>query len=208
MGRWSTGAQTTESAKVIDLSYLVKQKMLQKGLVKSGGLSWSRNGAASGNIGIECRYLGDGNDYIRLYYTHTNDGIETKLDYKIRLIERDSNLGKGKVVYMECPHSGRLCRKVYMVYSGLYFKCRQAYQHRVYYPIQTSSKLWRANSRFFELEAYFDKENKRRRSYKYNGKLTKRALKNQRLQILNTKMDHERDQAFLYSCRRIVGNIF
>ena len=205
MGRWSTGVQTTTSAKIIDLAYLVKTKMLQKGFKKSGQLSWTSDGQPSGNIGIECSYFGNDSDYIRLFYTQTKDEVKTQLDYKISLIEKDSNLGKGKVLYMVCCQSGNFCRKLYMAYNSAYFKCRQAYQNRIYYSIQTSSKLDRANTRYFELERYFTKETKKRNTYKYNGQITKRALKNQRLEILHTRMDHLRNQAFLHSAYKILG---
>ncbi|GAC1301427.1 MAG: hypothetical protein NVSMB24_04240 [Mucilaginibacter sp.] len=205
MGRWITGIQTTESAKIIDLAYLVKTKMLQKGFKKSGQLNWTSDGQPNGNIGIECSYFGTDVDYIRLYYTQTKVEVKTDLDYKIHLIEKDSNLGKGIILYMICCQSGNLCRKLYMAYGSSYFKCRQAYQNRIYYPIQRSSKLDRANSRFYEIESYFAKENKKRNTYKYNGQITKRALKNQRLEILHTKMDHLRNEAFLYSAYKVLG---
>jgi hypothetical protein len=67
MGRWSTGAQTTAGAQTVELSYLVKHKFLQKGQLKFGQPNWSSNGQPTGNIGIECRYFGDDNDYIRLH---------------------------------------------------------------------------------------------------------------------------------------------
>jgi len=99
MGRWSTGAETTGGSKRIELSFLIKHRFIKKGCEISGRMSWNCRGEASGNIGIETRYFGDENDFIRLYYTHTLDEVKTNLDYKITLIERDSNLGKGKVLY-------------------------------------------------------------------------------------------------------------
>ena len=192
MGRWSTGAETTGGSKRIELSFLIKHRFIKKGCEISGRMSWNCRGEASGNIGIETRYFGDENDFIRLYYTHTLDEVKTNLDYKITLIERDSNLGKGKVLYFICNQSGKLCRILYSAYGSPYFKCREAYRHRLYYPIQTRSKTDRYNGRYFELERQLETEDEKRFTYLYKDQVTKRAIKKQRLKGLMNKMDQLR----------------
>jgi len=179
MGRWGTGAQTTTGATSIKLSNLIKGKLLVKGSKRSGQLSWTSNGEPCGNIGIECSYFGKDDDCLRLYYTQTIEGVQTKYDYKIDLIERDSNLGKGKVLYMICSQSGNPCRILYMAYGSPVFKCRQAYKHRLYYPTQTASKNDRYNSCYWKLDRQITQAKKERFTEIYNGKITKRALRNQ-----------------------------
>jgi len=203
MGRWNTGAQTTRGAKRLELSYLVKNNLIKKGFTTSSRLSWSSENEEHGNIGIECRYRGDGNDYIRLFYTVTANSVKTDYDYKIPLIEKDSNLGKGKVLYMSCNRSGYLCRILYLAYDSPYFKARQAYRNRIYYPIQTCSKLFRYNSRYFELESQILKESQKRYTYTYNGLVTRRAIKNFRLKGLSLKMNELRDQEFILGLRKM-----
>jgi len=205
MGRWSTGVQTTGGSKRIELSYLLKNKFIVKGKIGTGQIEWTCRGEPTGNIGIETRYVGDGNDYIRLFYSLTENGNNINYDYKIKLIERDSNLGKGKVLDMVCSQSGIVCRILYMAYGSHHFKARLAYDKRLYYSIQTSSKLDRANSRFFELQKELETEDKRRKTYKYDGLATKRAVRNQRLEILYDKMDYLRGQSFMHSAYKILG---
>lgn len=192
MGRYSTGIQTTEASKRIELSYLIKYKFIVKGSKRTAQLNWVCRGEPTGNIGIETRYFGDGGDYIRLYYSITENDKKTNFDYKICLVEKESNLGKGKVLYLKCNYTGNLCRIFYMAYSSHYFKSQQAYDYRIYYPIQTRSKQDRYNSRFFELESQLEKQDKKRATYKYNGLVTKRYIKMQRLEALYERMDYLR----------------
>ena len=39
--------------------------------------------------------------------------------YKVPLITKTSNIGKGKVWFFKCPHTGKLCRKPYL--ADIYF---------------------------------------------------------------------------------------
>jgi hypothetical protein len=106
MGRPSTGAWTVYESLRIELSYLLEHRYLVKGEKRGGMLSWTnQDGKDTGTIGIECSYLNsDDEKYIRLKYTATNKlGQKTDYNYKTLLVEVDSNLGKGKVLYFACP---------------------------------------------------------------------------------------------------------
>jgi len=202
MGRSATGIQTTNGAKRIELSYLLKNKMIKKGAQFSGQMNWKIEGEPAGNIGIETRYFGDGSDFLRLHYTVILNEVKTNYDYKISLIEKDSNLGKGKVLYMICNHSGQLCRILYLAYGSHYFKCRQAYQNKLYYPVQQRSKSFRYNSRFYDLQEQLETEDQKRYTEKYNGRFTKRYIRKQRLEGLYIRMNDLRNIEFMEGIRK------
>lgn len=204
MGKWATGVATTNASKRIELSYLLKHKFIVKGSKRKGSLSWTQYGEPSGEIGIETCYLGDGNDYIRLFYTVTINGVSTNYNYKIDLIEKASNLGKGNVLYFQCNFTGNNCRILYMAYDSMHFKSIKAYSKRLYYPIQTRSKKDRYNARFFELEKQIDeRQNAKRKTYKYKEKLTKRFLQDDRLQDSYSRMDYLRLQILIGDLRKM-----
>jgi len=180
MGRQSTGALTTSEVLRIELTYLLKTGIIKKGYEIHTGLSWT----SGARITIETNYNTQAGNYIRLIYTKTeNEGHKTNHDYKIYLEEIPSNLGKGQVLYFLCPVSGKRCRVLYMCYGSQIFKSRAAYQNRIYYDCQTSSKMDHANSRYWSLEKRIENLQKNRREqFTYKGKPTKYALQLERLQ--------------------------
>lgn len=195
MGRYTTGAWTTNEGKEISLAYLQKQGMLVKGDLYNGTISWSRNGDPLGIIGIICDYRNPDNVCIVLYYTLTSDGIATKYDYKIHLIEVPTNFDPSrKRLYFVCPESGRNCLKLYKAYGYPKWKSRAAYQNRLYYPLQIASKLWRANSQYWALDAKLEEDRKQRRAYDYAGKPTKRYKKVRNLEFKQRIADYKRFQ--------------
>jgi hypothetical protein len=206
MGRYSTGAYTLDDALEINISNLRKQKLLVKGQVRRGTLSWSRRGETISSIGIDSYYT-DSKKYIRLYYTNTDrNGTKTDYDYKINLVEADSNLGKGNIVFFECPYTHRKCRKLYNAYGYQRWKSREGYENRLYYGIQIVSKFDRYNTRYWELDRQIEND-KRRSAKNYNGKKTKRAIQNFILKLKRDKMDGLRwsPAAMTKSLRRYFG---
>lgn len=174
MGRSSTGAYTTGDCLRLELSKLKKQGFLKKNCISNGIVKWT-NGARielAANMAESCPYL-------TLSYVITDN--ETKEQYKycydILLAKRPSNLGKGEVLYFICPYSGKKCRILYKAYGYHKWKCREAYQNRIYYPSQVSSKKGKYNDRYWELEHKLDEYRKGRKSYTYKGKETKRATR-------------------------------
>ncbi|MDB5147093.1 MAG: hypothetical protein JWQ57_1113, partial [Mucilaginibacter sp.] len=114
------------------------------------------------------------------------------LDYRIALFEKASNLGKGSVLYLVCPESGMNCRVLYRAYGCHRWKAREAYKNRLYYPIQLSSKMDRYNDRYWELDKQLTADRSRRLITHYKGQLTKRAVKRQKLELLQQQMDYLR----------------
>lgn len=191
MGRHSIGAYTIDDGLEINISYLIKEKLLVKGKSKSGTLRWSKRGEQIASIGIDTSYT-DTDKFIRLYYTNTDRyGTKTDYDYKISLTEIDSNLGNGCVIYFVCPITNNRCRKLYSAYCYKKWKSRLGYENRLYYGIQIVSKYDRYNTRYWELDRQINSDN-RRTTNKYNGKKTKRATKNFILEIKRYRMDELR----------------
>ncbi len=148
MGRYSTGAIETDSACRIEMSYLLKNGFLQKGKTISWRMSWT----GGSNISITGSNTPAGK-YIRLQYTLTErEGTAHEYDYKIMITSVPSNLGKGEVLYFICPVSGKRCRILYKAYGYHKWKSREAYQNRLYYPGQRSSKLERHPVRYFIIQ--------------------------------------------------------
>ncbi|MEM6806805.1 MAG: hypothetical protein AAF696_35720, partial [Bacteroidota bacterium] len=158
MGRCSTGAETCEGSARIELSSLLKAGYLRKGCKVKGSLNWQYRGSPSGNIGFESVWSEDEN-YIRLIYTLTERNSEEafKYDYKVFLTSVPSNLGKGNILYFLCPVSGKRCRVLYRAYGSQIWKSRGAYENKLYYSSQLSSKMSYANDRFWNLDRKIEK---------------------------------------------------
>ncbi|RZJ54090.1 MAG: hypothetical protein EOO44_06250 [Flavobacterium sp.] len=188
MGRYSTGVYTVDESLEINISYLIKERLLVKGKSKSATLRWSKRGEQISSIGIDTSYT-ETDKFIRLYYTNTDSkGTKTDYDYKISLTEISSNLGNGCIVYFVCPITNNRCRKLYNAYGYQKWKSRLGYQNRLYYEMQIVSKLDRFNTRYWELDRQINNDN-RRATNKYNGKKTKRATKNFILKFKRQRMD-------------------
>ncbi len=196
MGRNSTGAWTTDDCLRIELSYLLKAGYLIRGKFTSGSLSWHCNGNPSGIINIDSRWPLDTaqRPSIRLTYTITDKrtGEKENRDDTVYLESRPSNLGKGAVLYFICPSSGKRCRVLYKAYGCPIWKSRLAYQHRIYYPSQQSSKREYANNRYWQLDKQISVLQGKRRAGVYQGMQTKRAERLERLEFMQWEFDHLR----------------
>lgn len=188
MGRHSTGIYKIDNSLEIDITYLKKENLLVKGQTRQGTISWSKRGEVCSSVGIDTSYT-ETEKYIRLYYVNTDKhGIKKDYDYKVYLTEVDSNLGKGKIVYFLCPATNQKCRKLYNAYGYQKWKSREGYQNRLYYDIQVASKFDRYNVRFWQLERQIQNDSKKITD-KYNGKKTKRAIKDFTRKLLHERMD-------------------
>lgn len=140
MGRYSTGAISTDASKRISISFLKKHGCFEPECLKHGTINFSMRGEPTGSISISS----DTNDkpYLQLTYTKTdnNTGEKSDIDYKVMLVKVPSNLGRGFRYYFLCPFSHKRCETLYMAYGSLYFKHREAYRYRIYYPCQMESK--------------------------------------------------------------------
>lgn len=169
MGRNSTGACTTGEVIRIELSYLLRQGFIKRNQELSGMLTWS-NGSRISFASV----FTEKESYIRLsYYLESHTGERTNHDYKIQLTTIPSNLGKGEVIYFVCPQTGRRARILYRCYGSPIWKCRTAYQYRIYYESQQCSKLDFHNRRYWALEKELERLYKIRRKKSYQGKETR-----------------------------------
>ena len=97
-------------------------------------------------------------------------------DYKIYLTTILNNLGKGEVLYFPCPVTGKRCRVLYRAYGYHKWKSREAYNHRLYYDSQISSKMSYANDRFWAIERKIEKIRKSEKiHYTHQGEPTRKA---------------------------------
>jgi hypothetical protein len=195
MGRDRTGAIFTSEARRLDLSFLIKKGFLQKNAMTKGVINWSIRDEPTGSMTILTNHTPD-EKYIRLSYTATDyNKVQTSFDYKIDLVEVDSNLGKGKVLYMVCPESGRRSRILYLAYGANKFKCREAYQNRLYFSTQKSSKLDLSNTKYFEMVSKLEKFGSLR-TKTHKGVPTKRALRYDRMIVERDNCDMQRWEGF------------
>ncbi len=177
MGRHSGGFLLSHQCKNIDLSFLMKRCIIQKGRESQATIKW----ADDSSISIETKWIKEGG-YLHLDYTHTDyEGNKRALSYRVNIIALPSNLGKGQVLYMVCPISGRLCRKLFLAYSSPYFKSIKAHQARIYYTGQLSSKLNRANDMYWHLFNRLETAPEQRSQSHYKGKETKRNIRAEKM---------------------------
>jgi len=170
MGRTGTGGIVDEEIQRIDLSYLLKNKLLVKGEKRYAKLSWT--GEAS--VSIICEY----NEYdIHIKFIHHNYEVyndATNHTYKIYLNSVPSNLGNGSVLYFICPVSGKKCRILYRCFGSPIFKSRYGYKKRIYYRSQVVCKRDYANTMYWRYnDTVLPKLEERIKKEHYRGKPTK-----------------------------------
>lgn len=173
MAKWHTFPTLYDECKTVSISKLKEWGYLEKGIIKSGTVHWSRNGNRYASIGIEVNTFCDA-PFIELDYKCNGEPVK----YRVKLVTVPSNIGRGRVWYFLCPNTGKRCRKLYMV--DTYFLHREAFRGAMYEK-QTHSKYARGQLKLFERvfgkeEAYEQLYCKYFKKY-YNGKPTKRYLK-------------------------------
>jgi len=122
---------------------------------------------------------------LKLEYKTTDYwGKPHQFSFWVEVEKRKSNLGHGEILYFICPYCDRPCRKLFKVNYCINFKCRKCYS-TLPYPTQNSSKMYRANSKFFNVERTLERLYKMRQTGTYKGRMTKRA---RRIQMLENKL--------------------
>lgn len=171
MSRINTFSKTTNSVKSISISKLKEWGYLIGN--KSGTINWSVNNIQTSSISIDT-FNNEPNSYIELDYNWNNQ----RINYKIFIVEVNSNLGKGKVKYFICPKTQKKCRILF--FNNGYFYHRTAFRN-LFYENQIESKKNRELIKIFEkifipksiLEARYKKYFKTH----YKGIPTKKYLK-------------------------------
>lgn len=175
MGRYATYPTTVEDCLTFRLKSLTENNNIYFTSygTKKGVTSWSRNGEVHSKINIEVTYTE--NETFIIFDYKCND--EPKR-YKVNLVSRVSNLGKGKIWFFVCPTTNKLCRKL-TLNSG-YFLHRTAF-NSLMYSKQIESKKSRYLGKIFD--AFFIPDEVYSEFYKkyfkthYKGKPTKRYLR-------------------------------
>lgn len=194
MGRNRNTAERCEQSQRIELSYLLKKGHLKKGQINPFTLYWTDgHGQKIGSISVICNWA-NYERHIELKYTLTGrDGKEYKYNYKIRLTTVPSNLGKGEVLYFVCPVSGNRCRVLYRAFGSHKWHARNAYDYRLYYTSQLSSKSNYLHDRYFALDRQIKRlQPKKYFKHTYNGKPTKAAQRLQRLRSKQIRFNFKR----------------
>jgi len=178
----------------ISISKLKEWEYLNPEQIKSGTLSWGRNGNPTGSISIKVNTHSE-QPYIELDYKYRDE----PRNYKVRLVSMPSNLGKGLIWYFLCPQTNKRCRKLYSI--GGYFLHREAFNGCMY-ETQTQSKKYRQLDK--TLGAYFKTDDLYSQLYQkhfkktYAGKPTKRYLRiMEQIQKAENIPYHEIERAML-----------
>ncbi|TAL62566.1 MAG: hypothetical protein EPN85_02415 [Bacteroidetes bacterium] len=153
----------------VSVSFLKRHGYLKPDHCQSGTIFWSVGEGESkeitARIGISVNTYRS--PYIELYYTCNSKPV----NYRVQLVSIPSNLGKGVVWFFVCPHTGKRCRKLYLV--GERFLHRKAFIGCMYKK-QTQSKRWRLWDSILDCEDAKEKIHSRYFKKHYNGKPTKR----------------------------------
>ncbi len=175
MGRYGNYPTTVEDCLTFRLKSLTENNntYLTSYGTQRGVTSWSTNGNVHSTINIEVTHS-EYQTYIIFDYKCNGEPKR----YKVNLVSRVSNLGKGEIWFFVCPSTGKLCRKLYL--NSGYFLHRTAFKSMMYSK-QIESKKYRNLDKVFG--AYFIRDEVYSELYKkyfkthYNGKPTKRYLK-------------------------------
>lgn len=189
MGRWSTGAITTGQCLRLHVSSFVREIKQGRSLT-NGSISWNTGASITVNL-----FLNDLSATANLQYgKKDHEGNQQQINYNIPIISTPSNLGKGRIYYFVCPFSGKRCKVLYMGYGSLYFKSREAYRHRIYYPSQLSSRLDKHNDKYWSLERKLEGLRGKHPKTHYRGKPTKAR---QRLERMQRKQEYHEEMRWM-----------
>jgi len=162
-----------DEVNTISLTKLKEWAYLNTDTIKQGTVTWSFNGEVRSSLSIivNLKYYVP---YIELDYSFRGEPIK----YKIDLVTKPSNLGKGEIWYFVCPSTNKFCRKLYL--QNGYFLHRTAIKSNMY-ESQTRSKysrfLYAHFGAYFKLDELYSELYSKNFKKFYNGKPTKRYLK-------------------------------
>lgn len=169
MGKCSTHPFIIDRCRQINMKDLKDWGYLKNRGSKMFSITWTLGNEIS-NISV---WLVKNREKGFLELSYIIDSIPVK--YKIRLITKPSNLGKGVVWYFVCPATQKLCRKLYL--GNRYFIHRDELEGS-YYSKQVRSKKYREMVRVFgagfEADELYDEIYSKNFRRFYKGKPTKR----------------------------------
>ena len=123
--------RTTKDLLELSISWLKKEKYLQKNTKKGGSIYWTRTCGGGkpqriGAINFLSNFIGE-NHYIELMYSY--NGSEP-FNCRVQIASTKPNYG-GERYWFVCPRCGR---KVAFLYGAMYFLCRHC--HNLTYKTQ------------------------------------------------------------------------
>ncbi len=170
MPKFSTIPTLYNDVLQINISKLKEWGYLEPGVNSGGNLVWSMNGQETGKISFRI-YCDPDPLYIELEYRYKDEPRK----YKVHFTSLESNLGKGEVWYFICPHTLKICRKLYSI--GGYFLHREAFKN-IYYESQIRSKRMRLLDKnfgpYFRLDKTYEELHRKYFKSFYAGKPTKK----------------------------------
>ena len=173
MAKFPTFPTLYNEALQISITKLKEWEYLNPEQIKSGTLTWSRNGNKTGSISIRVNTHSE-QPYIELDYKYRDE----PRNYKVRLVSMPSNLGKGLIWYFLCPQTNKRCRKLYSI--GGYFLHREAFNGCMY-ETQTQSKKYRQLDKtfgvYFKIDDLYSQLYQKHFKKTYAGKPTKKYLR-------------------------------
>jgi len=176
MGRNSTGAISVNQCLFINVNFYLKY--IRNNIFPfAGTTSWNTGASISFLLSKDEAGL-----FLELTYSKTIKEQKESFNYKVRIVSVLSNLGKGNNYYFICPISGKRCKILYMGYGSNYFKCRKAYQYRIYYPCQLSSRLNVNNDIYWRIERELQTLYPKHPKTHYKGNLTRPQKRIKRLE--------------------------
>jgi hypothetical protein len=199
MGRNTTGAISVNECLFLKVNFYAKN-------IRNDYFSFA--GSTSWNTGASISFVLSKDEaglFLELSYWKTENEEKESFNYRVRIVSVLSNLGKGNVYYFICPISGNRCKILYMGYGSKYFKCRKAYQHRIYYPCQLSSRLNLSNDIYWRVERQLETLYPKHPKTHYKGEFTRPQ---KRIKKLEAKMDYHdnmRMSIFSQNILKIMG---
>jgi hypothetical protein len=175
-----------EESQRLDLSVLCHQGNIQKNRIISGTIAltdWY-------SIDFISSYTEDAK-YFRVAHTPVSKGVseDSGYDYKIELLSMPSNLCQGEILYFVCPITGRKARILYWSSENNSWQSRFAFDHRLYYKSQLSTKSDYHEDRYWYLKRQLQRLNQQVKKEHYRGQPTRLQ---QRINNLESKKEgHE-----------------
>ncbi|UOU99918.1 hypothetical protein MUU74_08175 [Chryseobacterium daecheongense] len=171
MGRWSNYPDEVENLKCITIQDLKKLGYLEPNVHLNRNIFWTnQNGERVSSITVIID-TSETDGYITFDYTFNQS---QKINYKVRLITRPSNLRNGLLWFFVCPSTQKVCRKLHL--NSGYFLHRTAFNN-LYYEKQLQSKKWRGWEKVFgSNDKLYEQLYKKHFKKFYKGKPTKKYL--------------------------------
>jgi len=180
MGRRCTGVPTIENAIKISIKDLKLKGLLAMDKCIISTLSWSIKTDKIASI----RYFKPiDNEAIHLWYKTKGKEYHCKID----LVEIDSNLGKGKIMYFICPATNTKCRYLYFTNYSTLFQSKLGLNGIIYYSSQLTYKSNRLNDKYWRIINQIEAKKNHRKMYA--GRHTKEFLQIQLLEKRKFEVD-------------------